>query len=54
MCKKTTFLAFHLSVEIDLVEVVYYFKQLFYLLYDKSVTPAEALLYLPIIIHIVV
>ena len=36
---------FHLAVEIDLVEVVYYFNQVFHLLYDKGVTPAEALLF---------
>ena len=33
---------FHLTVNIDLVEVVYYLKQVFHLLYDKSITPAEA------------
>ena len=49
MCKKTTFLGFHLTVKIDLVEVVYYLKQEFTLLYDKSVMPAEALLYLSLI-----
>ena len=43
MCKKTT--CFKFTVEIDLVEVVYYFKQVFHLLYDKGVTPAEALLF---------
>ena len=49
MCKKTTVKKFHLTVKIDSVEVVYYFKQVFYLLYDKSVTPAESLLYFNII-----
>ena len=32
---------FHLTVKIDLDEIVYYLKQVFHLLYDKSVTPAE-------------
>ena len=45
MCKKTTYSKFHLAVKIDLVEVVYYLKQVFHLLYDKSATPAEALHY---------
>ena len=52
--KETTFLTFHLTVKIDLVEVVYYLKQVFHLLYDKIVwpiddKPAEALLYFSII-----
>ena len=34
---------------VDLVEVVYYLKQVFHLLYDVSVTPAEALLRLNMI-----
>ena len=37
------------TVKIDLVVVVYYLKQVFHLLYDKSVTLAEALLFLSII-----
>ena len=36
---------FHLTAKIDLVEVDYYLKQVFNLLYDKCVTPVEALLY---------
>ena len=43
MFKKTNFLPFHLTVKIDLVEVVYYLKQVLHLLNDKSVTPAVAL-----------
>ena len=35
----------HLAVKIDLGEVEYYLKQVFHLLYDRGVTPAEALLY---------
>ena len=31
MCKKTTFLKFCLTVKIDLVEEVYYLKQVFHL-----------------------
>ena len=42
---------FHVTVKIDLVEEVYYLKQVFHLLYDKSVTPAETLLYFPIILY---
>ena len=38
MCKNTTFLVFHLTVKIDLVEEDYYLKQVFHLLYDKSFT----------------
>ena len=44
MCKKITLLQFHLTVKIDLVDEVYYLKQVFYLLYDLSVAPVEALL----------
>ena len=33
-----------LAVKFDLVDVVYYLKQVFHLLHDKSATPAEALL----------
>ena len=47
MCKKTFF---HINVKIDLVEVAYYLKQVFHLLYDKSVTPAVALLYFSLIL----
>ena len=36
-----------------LVEVVYYLKQVFHLLYDISVTPAEELLYFSLILLIV-
>ena len=43
-------LKFHLTVKIDVVGVVYYLKQISYLLYDKRVTPAEALLYLSLIL----
>ena len=54
MCKKTTFFKLHLTVKIDLVEEVYYLKQLFHLLYDLGVTPVEALLYFSLILYIVV
>ena len=54
MCKKTTFLTFHFTVKIDLVEIVYYLKQVFHLLHDESVTSAEALLYFSLILLIVV
>ena len=39
MCKKTTFFKFHLAVKVDLVDIVYYLKQVFHLLCDESVTP---------------
>ena len=39
------FLAFHLAVKMDLVEVVCYLIHVFHLLYVKSATPAEALLH---------
>ena len=48
MCKN--FFSFQLTVKIDLVEVVYYLKQAFHLLYDKSVTQAEALFYFSLIL----
>ena len=35
------FFGFHFIVEIDLVEVAYYLKQVFHLLYGESVAPAE-------------
>ena len=54
MCKKTTFVEFHLAVKIDLVKVVYYLKQVLDLLYTESVTPAEELLYFSLILWIVV
>ena len=38
-----------LTVKIDLVEVVCYLKHVFHLLYDKSVTLVEALLYFSLI-----
>ena len=53
MCMKKT-LTFHLADKIDLVEVVYYLKQVFHLLYDKSDMLAEALLYFSLILWIVV
>ena len=40
---------FHLTVNIDIVKVVYYLKQAFHLQYDKSVMPAETLPYLSLI-----
>ena len=49
MCKKTKFLTFHLTVKIDLVEVFYYLTQVFHLLFDKSTTLAEPLLYFSLI-----
>ena len=48
MCKKE-YKKTHLTVKIDLVDVVYYLKQVFYLLYENSVTPAEELLYFSLI-----
>ena len=45
MYKKTTFQKFHLTVKTDLVEVDCYLKQVFHLLYDKSVAPAVAIIY---------
>ena len=50
MCKKKTFFKFRLAVKIDLVEVVYYIKNVFHLLYDESFMPAEALLYFSLIL----
>ena len=37
---------FNVAFKIDLVKAVYYFKVVFHLLCDKSVTPAEPLLYI--------
>ena len=45
ICMEATFLKSHLTDKIDLVEVAYYLKQVFQLLYTKCVTPAEALHY---------
>ena len=47
-------LKLHIAVKIDLVEEVYYLKQVFHLLYDKSVMPVEALFSLSLIVLIVV
>ena len=44
-CARKQLYKFHLTVKIDLFEVVSYLKQVFNLQYDKSVTPTEALLY---------
>ena len=54
MCKKATSLNFHLTITIDLAEVIYYLKQVFHLLYDKSVAPAEVLPYFSLIIIIII
>ena len=35
MCKKTKIKKFHLTVKVDLVEEVYYMKQVFHLLFFK-------------------
>ena len=35
------FFTFCPTVQVDFVEVVFYFKQVFYLLYNKSVKPAD-------------
>ena len=43
MSKKTTSFYSFTYLSIDLVEVVYYLTQVFYLLYGKSVTPAEGI-----------
>ena len=40
---------FPYSVIIDLLEVAYYLKQVFHLLYDNGATPAEALPYISVI-----
>ena len=52
--QENNFSKFQLTVKIDLVEEAYYLKQLFDLLYDKRVTPAEALPYFSLILLIVV
>ena len=44
ICAIKKLLKFLLAVKIDLVEVVYYLKQVFHLLCDSSVMQAEALL----------
>ena len=44
---------FNLTVKIDFVEIVYYLKQVFHLLYDKSVMPADALLCFSLVLKIV-
>ena len=49
--KKTTNKKFGLTVKIVLVKVVYYSKQAFHLLYAKSVTSAEVLIYFSLILH---
>ena len=41
---------FNIAVKVDLVEVFYCLKQIFHLLYDKSVAPAEALLYFSLVV----
>ena len=41
-CARKQLFKFHLTVKIDLVEVVFYLEHVFHLPYDKSVTPAEA------------
>ena len=43
------FLRFHLTVQIDLVEVVYNLRQVFHLLYNKSVTQGEALYFFSLV-----
>ena len=47
-CARKQLFKFYLTVKINLVDV-YYLKQLFHLLSDKSVTPVEALLYFSLI-----
>ena len=44
---------FNLTVKIDFVEIVYYLKQVFHLLYDKSFMPADALLCFSLVLKIV-
>ena len=39
-----------LTVKMDLVDVVYYLKQVFHLLYNKNVMPADALLLFSLIL----
>ena len=41
--QESNFFKSHLAVKIDLAEVVFYLKQVFHLLYNKSVTPAVEL-----------
>ena len=45
-CARKQFFHFHLTVKIDLV---YYLKQVFHLLYDKCVTPTETLTFTSLI-----
>ena len=40
-CARKQLQKFHLAVKMNLVEVIYYLKQVFHLTYDKSVMPAE-------------
>ena len=50
--QENNFFTFHLTVKIDLAEVVYYLKQVFHLPCDKNVTPEEALLYSSLILYL--
>ena len=49
--QEKNFFKCHLTVKIELVEEIYYLKQVFHLLYEKSATPAE-LLYFSLILEI--
>ena len=57
MFKKTFFFFFHLIVKIDLVEVVYYFKQVCHLLFLKfhlsiKIDLDEVVYYLKLVFHL--
>ena len=54
MCENKNFLKLHLTIKIDLVEVVYYLKQVFNLLHDMNDTPEEVLHYLSLMSEIIV
>ena len=47
--QESNFFKSHLTVKIDLVEVVYYFEQVLHLQYNKSVMPTAALHYFSLI-----
>ena len=49
-CARKQLLKFILAVEMDLVDVAYYKKQVFHFLYDTNATPAEELLYISLIL----
>ena len=52
--RENNFSKISLDCKIHFIEEVYYLKQVFHLLSDKSVASAEALLYISLILWIVV